>query len=66
MPVMNGAELIRRVRAVPALDGLPVLLMTAAMPSASTPIPEALEVLSKPFELDTLLDAVARLCPRAA
>lgn len=60
MPVMNGAELLARMRADPRLAAVPVVLMTAAMPSSALPIPEAEAVLSKPFELDALLDAVER------
>jgi len=64
MPVMNGAELLARIRADARLADLPVVLMTAAMPSAALPIPPADAVLSKPFDLDALLEAVARYAPR--
>ncbi len=64
MPVMNGAEVLERLRADPALRDLPVVLMTAALPTPRTPLPAAETVLTKPFELDQLLAAVARLCPR--
>ena len=60
MPVMNGAELLGRIRADARIADLPVVLMTAAMPSSALPIPEAGAVLSKPFELDALLETVAR------
>jgi CheY-like chemotaxis protein len=60
MPVMNGAELLGRIRADARIADLPVVLMTAAMPSSALPIPKADAVLSKPFELDALLDTVAR------
>jgi CheY-like chemotaxis protein len=63
MPVMNGRELLKRVRADPRLRGVPAVLMTGAMPSR-TPIPLAEAVLSKPFEFEDLLDTVARLARR--
>ena len=68
MPVMNGAELLGRIRADARIADLPVVLMTAAMPSSALPMPEADAVLSKPFELDALLETVARHArgPRAA
>lgn len=66
MPVMNGTEFLERLRALPQFAGLPVLLMTAAMPSRSSPIPAVTAVLQKPFEIDQLLEAVGRLCRRAA
>ncbi len=60
MPVMNGAEVLERIRADPALRDLSVVLMTAAVPTARDPIPAADGILTKPFELDQLLAAVAR------
>jgi two-component system, chemotaxis family, chemotaxis protein CheY len=64
MPVMNGAELLARVRADAALGELPVLLMTAAITSSAS-LPRADATLVKPFDLDQLLGAVSRLAPRA-
>lgn len=65
MPVMNGAELVERVRAEPALAGVPVLLMTAAISSPGPSLPKVDATLVKPFDLDDLLATVARLAPRA-
>jgi CheY-like chemotaxis protein len=59
MPEMSGAELARRLRAEPALEQVPIVLMTAALPTADEPR-LATEILRKPFELDELLAAVAR------
>lgn len=64
MPVMNGAELLVQLRASDTLRGTPVLLMTAAIPSAAAPLPAADAVLVKPFDLDQLLETVQRLVPR--
>ncbi len=61
MPVMSGGELLARVRADPRLAGVPAVLMTAAIPTAQSPIPAADATLPKPFELDALLDVVGRL-----
>lgn len=66
MPVMSGGELLERVRADPRLAAVPSVLMTAAIPSPRAPVPAADAVLSKPFELDALLEVVGRLAgPRA-
>jgi CheY-like chemotaxis protein len=62
MPVMNGAELVGRLRADPELRTVPVVLMTAATPVRGEPPPAADGVLRKPFELHELLEAVARHC----
>jgi two-component system chemotaxis response regulator CheY len=61
MPVMNGSELLARVKADPRLSDVPSILMTAAIPSAQSPVPAADATLPKPFELDALLDVVGRL-----
>lgn len=67
MPVMNGAELISRMRADPSLKGVPLVLMTAAIPSpGGGQVPQADGVLMKPFELDDLLAMVAHHCRLAA
>jgi CheY-like chemotaxis protein len=60
MPVMNGAELLERLRADARLREVPVVLMTAAMPGTGVPLPPADALLSKPFELEALLATVAR------
>lgn len=60
MPVMNGAQFLEALREDPVLREVPVVLMTAAMPSAQLPVPRADGYLTKPFELEQLLDTVAR------
>jgi CheY-like chemotaxis protein len=62
MPVMSGAELLGRVKGDPRLGAVPAVLMTAAMATAETPMPEADAVLPKPFDVDALLEVVRRLC----
>jgi two-component system chemotaxis response regulator CheY len=59
MPVMNGAELIERLRADARLAAVPIVLMTAAM-SAPELKTSADTVLPKPFDLDALLAAVEK------
>jgi DNA-binding response OmpR family regulator len=59
MPVMNGPQLLARVREERLAPGVPVAIMTAAMPGASV-LPPAQAYLSKPFDLDELLAVVVR------
>jgi two-component system, chemotaxis family, chemotaxis protein CheY len=66
MPIMNGHQFLAHLRGDPALRDLPVILMTAAMPSPRMTLPAADGYLSKPFELSELLDAVERHARRAA
>ena len=59
MPVMNGPQLLERLREERIAEGVPVAIMTAAMPGAST-LPPADAYLSKPFDLEELLQVVGR------
>ena len=64
MPVMDGPEMIRRMRADPTLAAIPVVLMTAlpeALPPRETALHDA--VLIKPFSLAEVLATVKRLLP---
>jgi CheY-like chemotaxis protein len=63
MPVMDGAELVANVRREPRLAGLRLLLMTAAISVPGMTLPTVDATLLKPFDLDELLAAVARLAP---
>lgn len=66
MPVMDGPELIRRMRADPRFAGVPAVLMTAlpeAIPSGEGALHDA--VLVKPFSLAEVLAVVRRLLPPA-
>lgn len=59
MPVMDGRELLGRIRADPTLRDLPVVVMSAGRISEEERR-AASATLSKPFELDALLEAVSR------
>jgi DNA-binding response OmpR family regulator len=59
MPVMNGPQLLERLRSEGIATGVPVAIMTAAMPGASS-LPAADAYLSKPFDLEELLQVVGR------
>jgi CheY-like chemotaxis protein len=59
MPVMDGVELIHKLRERPDLASIPVVVVSAAStvePPAGTPI------LRKPVGPSTILDAVRRAC----
>lgn len=63
MPGMSGVELLRSLRADQRWSRLPVILITAATDDAATAAMEqdaAVELLTKPFRLNDLLDRVAR------
>ncbi|HEU4728825.1 MAG TPA: response regulator [Kofleriaceae bacterium] len=64
MPVMDGPEMIRRMRADPELAAIPTILMTAlpeAIPEGEAALHDA--VLVKPFAIEELLQAIHRLLP---
>ncbi len=64
MPVMDGPEMVRHMRADPALATIPTILMTA-LPEAIPPGSDALfgAVLVKPFRLAELLEVMEKLLP---
>jgi CheY-like chemotaxis protein len=64
MPVMDGPEMIRRMRADPRFAAIPAVLMTAlpeAIPEGDSALHDA--VLIKPFSLAEVLEVVLRLLP---
>jgi CheY-like chemotaxis protein len=66
MPVMDGPEMIRRMRADPALARIPTILMTAlpeAIPTGAAAMHDA--VLVKPYSMAELLALVRQLLPPA-
>jgi CheY-like chemotaxis protein len=62
MPEMDGWEFRRRQLADPAIDEIPVVLITAAG-MERVRREEFSEVLRKPLKLDRVLGAVARFAP---
>lgn len=65
MPIMDGAALVAALRGR-GLAGVPVVLMTAAVTGSRSRLPPVEAVLTKPFDLDDLIDTVARLTGGAA
>ncbi len=64
MPVMDGPEMIRRMRADPKLAAIPIILMTAlpeAIPTGAAALHDA--VLVKPYGIAELLETMRRLLP---
>ena len=59
MPVIDGREVLRRMRADPALRRVAVLVMSAAADPG--PLVSAERFLPKPFDLDELLSAIEDL-----
>jgi CheY-like chemotaxis protein len=60
MPVMNGEDFLRHVRRNPAMDSVPVIIVTA---SGRMPLPGTQGILKKPFEISDLFATVAAHCP---
>ena len=59
MPVMNGWQFLEAQQEDPDLADIPIVVVTAALDAQ---VEGAAMLLRKPFDLDTLLKAVARLC----
>jgi len=69
MPVMDGIELIEALRQVPALAGIPVVMMTAAREQG--PVHRAIELgvtdyLLKPLQADRVADRLKTVVDRLA
>lgn len=64
MPVMNGEELARSLRADPQFKALPIILMSGAQASIGRENPGLFDgVLDKPFDTEMLIAMVRRLLP---
>ena len=62
MPVMNGEELARKLRADPQYKAMPIILMSGAQSDIARKSPELFDgVLDKPFDPETLIDMVQGL-----
>jgi CheY-like chemotaxis protein len=60
MPVMDGVELCRQVQQHPKLQGIPVILITAAIEWLQLQDCKPAEVLAKPLDLGALEGALER------
>ena len=58
MPVMDGYEFLRRIRATPKGEHIPVLVLSAALPPGRATLRGAQAVLRKPFDFDRLLRTI--------
>ncbi|MEX2229836.1 MAG: response regulator [Dehalococcoidia bacterium] len=58
MPVMDGYEFLRRLRASPKGAHVPVLVLSAALPPGRATLHGAQAVLRKPFDFDRLLRTI--------
>jgi two-component system response regulator VicR len=61
MPVMDGKQFLAVMRRTPALEAIPVIILSAATREWSGAHLEAVDVLNKPVDLDLLLEAVNRV-----
>ncbi|SET47645.1 response regulator [Stigmatella erecta] len=66
MPRLNGYETLKALRQQPAFAQLPVILMSAIVPEVTAGGYSWNGFLKKPFSLQSLLDQVHRLAPKAA
>ncbi len=60
MPIMDGREMLRRMREDSSLRDIPVVVMSAGRISDEERRSSA-RFLAKPFELDTLLDTISEM-----
>lgn len=65
MPVMDGSEFLRRLRASPAVMDVPVVVLSATPPGDAADV-GAQTVILKPFDLSELLRAIATYQDRPA
>ena len=61
MPVMDGKQFLSLLRQIPRLQGIPVVILSAATREWSGAHLEVEEVLSKPIDLEVLLTTVNRI-----
>jgi len=65
MPLMDGHELLERMRAQPALEAIPVILLTGNLEAAGAAL-GADAVLTKPFEPADLIAMIEKLTEKDA
>ncbi len=60
MPILDGREMVRVMKSDPALNSIPVVMMSAADHLIETTNVLRAGFLSKPFDLDLLLQMITR------
>ncbi|GCE28609.1 hypothetical protein KDA_40930 [Dictyobacter alpinus] len=60
MPILDGRELCRRMSANPRYSSIPLIFMTAVHRSINPNDCHYVAVLAKPFDIDEVLEMVAR------
>ncbi|HZJ56448.1 MAG TPA: response regulator [Myxococcaceae bacterium] len=66
MPVLDGPEFLARLRELPRGKEFPVILSTADRSATGAEVGDQVAgVLSKPFDLDSLLAVLKRVSPRS-
>ncbi|MFL5656637.1 MAG: response regulator [Ktedonobacteraceae bacterium] len=63
MPVLDGRDLCRSMQADPRYRSIPIVLMSAIRKALSLTGCNYAALLEKPFELDDVLQTIARLLP---
>jgi len=64
MPVMDGLEFAKAVRALPSVNHLPIILMSGAQAYLGKQRPDLFSaVLEKPFNIDLIITEVRKLLP---
>jgi DNA-binding response OmpR family regulator len=65
MPGLSGFEVYDRIRADPKIKDMPVLFMSAAIAAYDAEFKSRgiTDIVSKPFDLNDLVDRVKQLCP---
>lgn len=69
MPVMDGFEMLKRLRQVPELASCPVIMLTAESSQESVAKADVLGVsgyIAKPFTEDVLRDRISKIIPLAS
>ena len=61
MPVMDGKQFLSIMRRTPRLESIPVVILSAATREWSGAHLEVVDVLSKPVDLEELLNTVSRV-----
>jgi DNA-binding response OmpR family regulator len=61
MPIMDGREMVRTIRADHTLDTIPILVLSAVGESSSLKEFVNIYVMNKPFDLNAFVDLIEKL-----